>query len=272
MPFQAWFVAAAGKRSLHPGWLCPACKTEFDQEEATTRLVWTPPGNLNAYLNRSFSWNDWQRIAAGAPSVEEERQLRAELVHLQQEKQREQSELQRSRQRQLAPLEEELRQLYKQSILEGFIRLKRLTAASDNWMRSPGSSVVLPWSPLHTLLHSGETLRWESPANELGMGAVLGVLLGTSDAHGLLSITTERILFTSHPQKVWERPVKQLRAVATQSLEGFTILSLEFRNLRVPVLFSVEPVIWNLVVDGEAREISMTPRDLENILRTLARI
>jgi eukaryotic-like serine/threonine-protein kinase len=272
MSFQDWFFAAAGKRSLHPGWLCPACKTEFDQDDARLRLVWTPLGSLSPYVNRSCSWSDWQRIAAGAPTVEEERKLRDELAHWQREKQKEQAELQRAQLRRRAPLERELTQLYKQSVLEGFIPFKRLTAASGKWARSAENFVALPWSLLHSPLRSGETLRWESPASELGMGAMLGALLGTSSAQGLLSVTSERILFASQPHKVWERPLQQLHAAAAQSLEGFTVLSLEFHNSRVPILFAVGPVTWNVIVAGEAREIFATPQDLESLLRTLVRI
>jgi serine/threonine protein kinase len=271
MPFSAWAFAAAGKRSLHAGWLCPVCKTEFDEDDGIAKLVWTSPGSFHAYLNRSFTWNDWQRIAAGAPTWDEEQQLRGELAHWQQQKQREHAEIQRAQLRERAPLERELTQLYRQSVVEGFIPLKRLTAASGNWMKSSGTFVALPWSSLHSPLHSGEALRWESPAYKLGVGSVLGVLLGTPDVQGLLSVTTERILYAS-PGEVWERSLKQLRSVETQALEGFMIFSLQFHNLRPPVLFSVGPVTWNLVVDGETREIVMAPQALEHILRTLARI
>ena len=269
---QGWYLAAAGKRSPSPGWLCPACHTEFDSNGTLVKLVATSSDALQPFINEQLSLEDWQRRARGIPTSHDASSLRSEMKRLTRLKGEEQERYGQVEQRRRKGLEEEFQQLYRQAILGGFVELKRMHMAStlQDWKRIPGTFIPLALTHLRTHIRPSEALRWESPAHKGSLLGPAGQMKWNAETQGMLLVTSERILFVSAPDRVWQSALSDVSsAKAYQVKDGGAVVALGFRNSPVLTGFELKDVTWDLISDGHDYPITLTPRDLEQLLNAL---
>jgi hypothetical protein len=250
------------------------CKTEFDNDGAGLKLVATTAPSLTPSLHQTLSLDDWQRRARNVPTMDEAQQLRNELGRLQAQKNEEQVQFRRDDQKRLAGLDEELIRLYKQSVVGGYVEMKRMSPAmtTDDWRHLPGMFVTLPLNVVHTPLRASEMLRWESAANKCSVHSTQGNYLWFRDAAGMLLVTSERVLFVSQADKnrnqVWQSGLDEISNVELQTVQGSVVVVLHFTNQR-PLGFEMGVNKWNLVIDGATHTLTMTPEDLVLMLKSL---
>lgn len=250
MTIRWWYLTAAGKRSGQPGWLCRACSVEFDQEGSLMKLVVAPAGNLSAHVQRSYTLEDWQRLAAGLPTQSGEHQIRGELARLQVEDQKERARLQQAEQERRKQLDAELTGLLKQSFLDGWISQR---------LETPG-----------VLLRRNEALRWQSPAHRCKQRSTQGCLYWQLDAAGTLLVTTERVLFQAQGGSLWQKPLSKLLKAEVRDTQRIQLAALHFDGLQKPLAFAIGSLTMDVTVLGQKRSITLTPSDLVALLQALA--
>ncbi len=76
-----WYLIGTGKRSGKPGYICPSCSVEFDREPSGLRLV-SASKTLGSRIGAILPLDDWQRLAAGAPTRQEEQGMSSRLDDL----------------------------------------------------------------------------------------------------------------------------------------------------------------------------------------------
>ena len=251
IPLQTWYLAAFGKRSLRPGWLCPACRAEFDDEPAGLKAVWLPPSPLSAFINQIHSLADWYRCAGGMPTANEEKQLREECARLETCKLQEQAQAQRVYRQSLSQLNEELTCLVKKAVVEGFQPL-------------PTKSVMIS-------LRDQETLHWESTAQKMKQRTLRGSPFWEMECQGTLLVTNERILLDSPPHKLWQRPLSKLIRVSRQDLPQGALIVLWMDGLQKPVGIGVAGMQLNMTGGDQVPTIKLDTGDLAELLQTLTR-
>lgn len=273
---MAWYYKSAGKRSPNPGWVCPQCHTEFDIAGNALRLVHTTQKNLAPFLNNVLPAPDWHRRAAGAPTEAEIVELNRELSRLQETRSMERSQLQAAEIRRREGLHDELRGLLKQSVISGFIPIKRMAAASgaQDWVNTPGRFVVLPLDTIRTPLRAGETLRWEMGAQKCTLVTQAGIPAWNREGHGVLTITNERVFYTAPNQRAnqlpWQAALYEIERVEIYpSSEGTFILEPMSSHFKNRTSFEIVDSKWTLVMDGALMEMTMTPKDIAGMVRTL---
>jgi serine/threonine protein kinase len=254
-PVSTWYIAAHGKSSLRPGWLCSACRAEFDDDPAGLKAIKLPSGPLSALVKQVYSLSDWYRRASGAPTLMEEKQLREECASLASLKQQEQSvELMAQRQSR-EMLEEELTRLLKQAMVEGFSPLQ---------LQSHRIS-----------LREDEILYLEAPGLKLKQRTTQGNTFWETEIEGTLFVTSERILVDSPNGKMWQRPISKLIRVEKQYLPGFiskaSILVSWFDGLQKPVGFSVPGLQLSVIAGNQTRTIKIDTNDLERMIQMIAK-
>jgi hypothetical protein len=270
---QAWYLAAAGKRSLKLGLLCPACKTEFDSEGNDLKLVATPSGALSPLVGQVLSMQDWQRRARGLPVGSEAGQLRNELQRLQAQKQGEQAQFQQNWQRRHAQLQNELLELLRNSVLGGFIPIKRMSqyAAADDSDTDAGPAILLKSHARRIPLRASENLRWECPASHCSVKMSGGIFYWQREATGTLVVSTERVLFhgSGADDKLWQRSLAKLQAAEVHRVQGVIVAGLTFEDLQRPVGFEMNSFAWDIVVDGKPYSLVFSAHELVEMLNHL---
>ncbi len=203
---MAWYYKSAGKRSPNPGWVCPQCHTEFDIAGNALRLVHTTQKTLLPFVNQVLPAPDWHRRAAGAPTEAEIIELNRELSRLQETRALERSQLQVAEARRREGMHDEMRGLLKQSVIGGYIPIRRMAAgsSSQDWVNLGGRFVVLQLDTIRTPLRSGEVLRWEMAAQKCTLMTQAGIPAWNREGHGVLTISSERVFFTSANQRLWQ--------------------------------------------------------------------
>lgn len=254
-PLTAWYLAAAGKRSLRPGLLCSSCKSEFDDDQGRLKLVSVVAGALTPMVGQTRSLWDWHRRAANLPSESEEAQLRSEQSRLLVLRQQEQANTVQAQQQHYGQLLEQLKGLYKQSILGGHVPLK---------LSAPRAK-----------LRPGEVLRWQSAADKWKMRSNQGTYYWDLDAPGTLLVTTERIMFDSSAGGVWQKPLGKVEGMELQHVRrgygGSTtpVLVLQISELLKPVGFALDHATWEINAQGQKIDVSLTGTDLMTLLSSL---
>lgn len=71
-----------GKESPHPGFACQRCRTEFDREGDYYRLIKTSSKRMLAYAGEVRKFEDWHRIGAGLPTIDDEEGFASRLSGL----------------------------------------------------------------------------------------------------------------------------------------------------------------------------------------------
>lgn len=271
---KTWYFKAAGKRSPNPGYVCPQCHTEFDVAANALRLVYTTQSALKPYIGTILPAPDWQRRAAGAPTEAEVIELGRELTSLQSQRALERSQLQQSETKRREGLHDELRSLLKQSVLGGFIPIKRMaTSNTAHWVNQPGRFVVLPLdNNAHTAVQPGEELRWEMPATKMTliMNPDGTPVTWNRDGKGTLTVTAERVFFTTPGQRLLQVSFHEIQRVEVYaSSVGTQILEVMSSTFKQRTSFEIVDMPWTLVLDGALVELVMTPKDVAGLIRTL---
>ena len=172
-------------------------------------------------------------------------------------------------------LESELLQLLKQSVLGGFIPIKRMShyapGGANNNSAGNGSAfdsyITLRGSAQRAPLRVDEELRWESPARKCSVRVAAGRFQWQRDAAGTLLVTNQRILFHAPAQDIlWQRSLEKLQAVEAQSVEGVPVVMMMFQDLRNPVGFEVPDVQWDIVLDDRPYTLTFTARELVELI------
>ncbi len=269
---MAWYYKSAGKRSPNPGWVCPQCHTEFDIAGNALRLVHTTQKNLQPFINNVLPAPDWHRRASGAPTEAEIIELNRELSRLQETRSLERSQLQANEARRREGLHDEMRGLLKQSVIGGFIPIKRMAAGSSaqDWVTMGGRFVVLPLDTIRTPLRAGEVLRWEMAAQKCTLVTQAGIPAWNREGHGVLTITSERVFYTSPNQRLWQAALYEIERVEIYpSSEGTFILEPMSSAFKNRTSFELVEMKWTLILDGAMMELTMTPKDIGGMVRSL---
>lgn len=276
---QSWSCASVGKTSAQPGCLCPKCRTEFDSQDAgqpitqasNLKLVSTPPSSLTLSIGEVHTLLDWQRRAHSLPTVQEAAQIRHELAQLNARRHEERALSANTQARLRQGLEDELRQLLKQSVLAGYIPIKRLSPFAPNGQGaapdadSPGY-INMRDSGMRVPLHVDEVLRWESPARQCSVRIVKGKAQWSRDSEGTLLVTSERILFHARAQnQIWQRALSKLITVELERVQGVPVIVMAFGG-EPPLGFETNDVQWDIVLDNRNYSLSFTPQELVNLI------
>jgi len=246
VPIQNWYLHLAGKSSLHPGWLCPGCQTEFDLEGAGLKLVRTDATALKASINRMFSVDDWQRVARQLPTSDEENRLRAEATKLNQAMKREQEELRKTWQKRHDKLTDEFNELFKKSFLEGFIP----PPADD---AGPAIDV-------------SEYVRWRSPAKLLNNVTVNGLNYWTEDLSGILYVTNQRLCLIHENVVMWWQPIARIEMTNAITWRLRTVLAVKFLGTQRPIGLAVEDARIEGELGGRRHTLVLSHQDLLQLL------
>jgi hypothetical protein len=222
------------------------------------KAIRLPSGPLSSHLNQIHTLEDWCRLAAGAPTSAEEKQLREECERLEYRRHQEQEEVLRLHRQKLSQFEEELTRILKRAVGEGFYRFHRQSAQVS--------------------LREDETLHWESPATKLKQRSLRGDTYWAMDQQGTLLVTSERILLDSPPHRLWQKPLSELLRVDRQHIPQGPIIVLWLDGLQKPVGLGVtgpELSVQSVVTEGGAaveektRTIKLDSSDLAQLLETL---
>lgn len=242
IPIRQWYLATAGKRSLQPGYFCPSCKTEFDEQQSGQfKLIWTAQPKLAPFVNQIYSLSDWHRLAAGLPTSDQEQKLRNELLRLQTLKQQEPAQKRR------AQLNAELTNLLKRSFIKGFLGTLRLL----------NKRITLQVT--ERLFWEGKAQKWDTRGSSWWI-----------DASGTLLVTNERIIFDSGSTRLWERPLTKLLSIETQRLKsGSTVIIIEVEGRQNPIAFEVDDLCVTVTLNNQSFTLILTMRDLVDLLRVL---
>jgi serine/threonine protein kinase len=269
---KTWYFKSAGKRSPNPGWVCPQCHSEWDIAANALKLVHSTQPNLQPYVKQILPAPDWHRRAAGAPTEAEIIELNRELSRLQEARAMERSQLQQQEAKRREAMHDELRGLLKQSVLSGFIPIKRMAAASSaqDWVNVPGRFVVLPLDQIRTPLRAGEVLRWEIPARKCTLVTQAGIPAWNREHHGMLTVTSERLFFTAPQQRLWQVGLHEIEQVMLHpSSEGTFVLEPISSTFKQRTAFEMVDAKWNLVLDGAIWEMMLSPKDVAALVRSL---
>ncbi len=269
---MAWYYKSAGKRSPNPGWVCPQCHTEFDIVGNALRLVHSTQKSLLPFVNQVLPAPDWHRRANGAPTEAEIIELNRELSRLQETRSLERSQLQAAEARRREGLHDEMRGLLKQSVIGGFIPIRRMAAGSSaqDWVNLAGRFVVLQLDTIRTPLRTGEVLRWEMVAQKCTLMTQAGIPAWNREGHGILTISSERVFYTAPNQRLWQAALYEIERVEVYpSSEGTFILELMSSTFKNRTAFELGEMKWTLVMDGALMELTMNPKDIGGMVRNL---
>lgn len=241
IPIRQWYLAAAGKRSLQPGLLCPSCKTEFDvQQSGQFKLIWTAQPRLAPLVNQIYSLNDWHRLAAGLLTNEDEQKLRNEILRLQALKQQEPTQKRR------AQLETELTKLLKQSFFNGYLG----TLKPQNLRITLRAEECLFWE--------GTAKKWDSRDGSWWV-----------EAQGTLLVTDERIIFDSDSTRPWERPLTKVLSVHSVRINKSDAVAVDIEGRKNPIAFEVADLRVRVSVNNQSFTLTLTAHDLSDLLHVL---
>lgn len=266
LPLPAWALAASGKTSGRPGYLCPNCGTEFDETSAGLTLVATNNAQLQAQGGQAMALHDWQRIAQGGLTATQASEMRRELNQLVAQAQADASTRARSSQQKRQLLEEELVQHLKQSVLQGFIPVQRMSQQAPP-QNTDSAYVDVRNSAVAFALRANETLRFECPSSLCAMqllpflGAQWSVV-----ADGTLAVTDERVIFSTGQSIMLQYNIANLRGANLQSVDGTPVITMGFSDTREPVSFTCRDVTWDIVFGGNSYRLRFTPQDLVRVL------
>ena len=251
VPLSTWAFTAAGKRSHHPGLLCPGCRTEFDESPRGLKLVGSGHPALARWTNGEASLPDWHRRARSLPTTLEEKGLREELARLEALRQGEQHHFHLSVQQRRAQLEVELSSACKQARLAGFIPVAH-TAPN---VRPRGR----------------ETVRWETQALKLKQRTQQGMPYWDSDGQGHLVITDERLLFDNGSPSVWWRTLSKVVGVEQQDVFGADapVVVVWIDGVQKPVGFAVAKETFQVSIGSRTTSIIGTAEDVVQLLNAL---
>ena len=269
---MAWYYKSAGKRSPNPGWVCPQCHIEFDITGNALRLVHSAQKNMQPFVNQVLPAPDWHRRAAGAPTEAEIIELNRELSRLQETRSQERGQLQVAEARRREGLQGEMRGLLKQSVIGGYIPIRRMAAgsSSQDWVSMGGRFVVLQLENIRAPLRNGEVLRWEMPAQKCTLMMQAGNPAWSREGHGVLTISSERLFYKGPNNRLWQAALYEIERVELYpSFEGTFILEPMSDNFKNRTAFELVEMKWTLILDGALMELSMTPKDIGGMVRTL---
>ncbi|HEX8234754.1 MAG TPA: serine/threonine-protein kinase [Abditibacteriaceae bacterium] len=267
-PLSAWSAAAAGKTSTRPGWLCRDCKTEFDTEGNVLKLVATSAPSLSRFVGQMLTLEDWQRRGRGLPTGTEAHELRNELTRLQAQRHTDRNQSMRTQASLRAGLEAELLQLLKQSVMKGYIPLKRISqyapggnAGNDTHINLNGNGARIP-------LRASEVLRWESPARLCSVRIVNNRMEWRQEAEGTLVISSERVLFGHNDQDtpLFQRSMQRLKTVEIEPVENVPVVVLTFTGFSDVVGFIVGDVRWEITLDDKNYTLTFSTQELVEII------
>lgn len=273
-PIEQWYIAAGGKSSGRPGFMCGACHTEFDSEQNDMqKLVQTDAPSLQPSIGQALTLRDWQRRGLALPTESEARVLKGELQRLQNQRQADRAQWQQSQKRLNVQRSEEWNELLKRAIIGGFVPMRRLS--SQLVASGQETYVALRNDGTRALLHAGEELRWECAANLwMSQKDWNGVRLARTSA-GTLVLTDQRLLFvmrSSDPKRqneVSQINIAQVRSAETQLTQNALLVVVSVYNS--PKLFGLEigDARFEVVYEGKPFSIAMSPLHLATLIKTL---
>lgn len=263
LPLSAWPFISTGKQSLHPGWLCKNCMTEFDDDQSGLKLVHSSAPQLSSLVGTIMSLADWHRVVKGVPTAAEESALRSELAQLEKLRQQEETRFLQAEQDRRNRLREELVGLVKKSVLGGFI--------------------AIPTGPERLLLKNGEVIGWSSLAKRLKLRSCYGQLYWDVDKEGTFLVTNQRIVFDTPDAQRWQRRLSKLHTVRIEqarfelrsTLGGHSnpvnILVLAFDDLQRPVGFWIGEMEITLTINGHPCAVTLTTTDVAELIHSQLR-
>jgi serine/threonine protein kinase len=250
VPVQRWYLRAAGKRSLRPGWLCSSCQLEFDAvEPGSSMLTLSPGGSHGASVPNGdrCTLEDWRRRFARLPTVADELLMRDELKGLMAFRQKDLDALTKPWIARRQQLEAEFARVLRQSWLDGYVPVP-----VDNW--------PVP-------LRDSETLRWSGQAVRYKRRSSYGRTSWGSDSGCTLIVTTERLFLVSGHANPWQLPLHKLSKIELGTGAATSLLTIGVDWLQNPIVISVGPVRLDGYFDGQQYILTLTAQDLMALLK-----
>lgn len=268
VPLQVWAVAAAGKTSGHPGVLCPACKSEWDQQPGGLKLVATGAPALQGREGQSHTLNDWQKIGQGLPSGADATALRTELQRLIARKQAESAQWKAGASAARARAVLEFNELLRQSVIGGHIPIQRVSHHAPQNTPQSGVHITVRGGQRRVQLRASEAVLWESPAQLCTVRIERGTMLWSRHSMGAFLVTSERVLFSSPGDTgtLWQKPLRNIASVEMQYVQGASVVLLTSADSDPPVGFELNEVSWDVMVDGETHTLKFAPHELAALL------
>ena len=114
-----------------------------------------------------------------------------------------------------------------------------------------------------------ETLRWELPAQKCTLVTLPGGIPSWNrEGQGRLTITSDRLFFSATSQKKFLVALHEVTHIEVYpSSVGTNILEIVSPSFKQRTSFEIMEMPWNLVMDGEVMEMTMTPKDVAAMLR-----
>jgi hypothetical protein len=267
-PIQNWYIAAGGKSSGRPGWLCSNCHTELDNEVGgLLKLVGTTSASLKPNIGQALTLRDWQRRGLKLPTESESRQLIGELQRSKMQVQADMAQWQQGHKRQSAQLQDEWSELLKRAIVGGFIPFRRMSsqapAASDVYVSLRDDANRIPLRP-------SEELRWETAANLCISQVTWSGYNWSRAGSGTLVVTNERILFSSRGSDApWQAALGQVRHAETTVVQGALLVVLSLYNTPQMIGFEIGDARFEVVYEGKYYTIALSPLHLATLIKNL---
>ena len=254
---ESWSLFAAGKNSLSPGWLCAGCHAEFDEHGLEMKLVSGPLQHITL-TGQTRTFGNWNRLARGLPSEEEEAYLQAELTRLEARRKEQLALLIRAEQERRVAIERQLRErrtgiekqlqdVVKQSFIGGFITLGLQT-----------NSIALK---------KGERVVWETAACRLKQRTSNGVPYWDTDGVGVLVVTDQRVIFGTDNGAMWSKPVAKLLSANHDYIGDQGICALWIDGHQKPVGFAGVDATGTFAIADRSFSIQITSHDLREIIQ-----
>ena len=267
-PIQDWYIAAGGKSSGRPGWLCSHCHTELDNETGgLLKLVTTSSASLKPNIGQALTLRDWQRRGLKLPTESEARQLKGELQRLQMQVQADRAQWQQNQNRQNGQLQEEWSELVKRAIVGGFVPFRRMSsqapAASDVYvsLRDDANRIAL---------RPSEELRWETAANLCISQVTWSGYNWSRAGSGTIVVTSERILFSARGSDApWQAALGQIRHAETTVVQGALLVVLSLYNTPQLIGFEIGDARFEVVYEGKFYGVALSPLHLASLIKTL---
>jgi hypothetical protein len=202
------------------------------------------------------------------PTGAEAHELRIELTRLQTQRHTDRNQSMRSQASLRAGLEAELLQLLKQSVMKGYIPLKRISQHAPGGNAGNGTHISLNGSGTRVPLRASEELRWESPARLCSVRIVNNRMEWRQEAEGTLVISSERVLFSSSNQDtpLFQRSMERLKSVEIEPVENVPVVVMTFTGFSDVVGFIVGDVRWEITLDDKSYTLTFSTQELVEII------
>jgi serine/threonine protein kinase len=270
VPLAQWCLMRDGKQSLHEGWLCAGCQTEFDlaSEPESSRgwlagaissalgqggspvtarkLIRTGSHALHSMIGQAMQPEDWQRVGANVPTEAMAAELRSRLSDLEKRERQELDEVERNRKTEIQHHCHEIEKAVKEAALMGGVS----QFPSDGRVR----------------LESDEHLRIECRCFKLKLRTRDSIPYWDVDTQGQLVVTNQRVLFLS-AMEINEWPYSKITSMDMDFVGNDPIVLFWLDRLKKPIGLHPLDSTLSVHMEGRHRHFDVTFDDVLKVLQ-----